>query len=442
MEIQTISGVFMIETKNLGKLFKIPSERRDSLFESMKGLIKSIRYEDVWALRNINFEVKKGEFIGVIGENGSGKTTLLKIIANVLSPTEGYVKTTGRIVPFLELGLGFHDDFTGRENVYLYSQIMGLGKEEIEKRLGFIIKFSGLNKFIDAKLSTYSSGMKVRLAFSTAIQTDPDIFLIDEVLAVGDMKFQQKCFKVFKKFKKEKKTVIFVSHDMGSIKEFCDKVILLKKGKMMMFDEPEYVVAKYISSNIIKEKRLKKAPRLEFRKDKKPDFSRIEDLKKMTNVTWGTKEIEITKVELFDRFDKKNTVFISGEPLKIRIHYRRNKDIKNPVFGLGIFYKDECYLDKKDCFNKKPCFSGKYCFGTNTQLDNYKINEIKKNGHVDCHIKRLNMWEGDFYLNITVHNNKYYHYDWHNKRYEFKVKKLNKKHDQGLFNLECNWEVS
>lgn len=413
----------MIEVSNLSKLFRIHHEKRDTIFGSIKNIIQPLRYEELWALRDISFKVNKGEFIGVIGENGSGKTTLLKLIANVLSPTKGYVKTFGKVTPFLELGLGFHDDLTGRENVYLYSRIMGLSKEEIDERIDNIIRFSGLRRFIDAKLNTYSSGMKVRLAFSTAVQTDSDIILVDEVLAVGDLNFQQKCYSVFRRFKKNQKTVLYVSHDMNSIKRFCDKAILLKKGRQVMFDYPECVINEYISS-VTRKNKLIKARNVEFRfKDNSPDFERIKNLKKIINVKWGTKEIEIIKVELFNKNNKKNVTFVSGDPLRIRIHYKKNKNIKKPIFGIGIFYED-----------------GKYCFGTNTQIEDYKINELKQQGYIDVYIKKLAMWEGDFYLSVSVHNNKQYHYDWHNKRYKFKIINFNN-YNQGLLNLDCEWKL-
>jgi len=410
----------MIEVKNLSKVFRLPSDKRDTIFESIKNIRNPIKYTDLWALRNINFKVKKGEFLGIIGENGSGKTTLLKIIAKVLNPTKGYVKTSGRVVPFLELGLGFHDDLTGRENVYLYSQIMGLNRKEVDQKIDGIIKFSGLKRFIDSNLKTYSSGMKVRLAFSTAIQTDPDILLVDEVLAVGDMEFQQKCFDVFEKFKNDKKTVLYVSHDINSVKKFCDRAILLNKGRQIIIDEPGYVVDKYIYSVI-----RGKDKKIEFRtKDNEPDFGRIEDLKKAVNIRWGTREIEITKVELFDKFNKKNNVFVSGDPMKIRMYYKKNKDVENPIFGVGIFHED-----------------GSHCFGTNTDVEKYKIKKIKNIGYIDFNIKKLSMWGGNFYLNVMVHDDKHYHYDWHNKMYMFKVIKLNN-YDQGLFNLDCKWKIS
>ena len=231
----------IIEVRNLSKLFRISYEKKDTLFASIKGMMNPLQYSDLWALKDINFDVNKGESIGIIGENGSGKTTLLKILVGILTPTAGYSKIFGKIAPFLELGVGFNEDLTGRENIYLYSYIMGLSKDEIDKKLDNIIKFSGLERFIDSKLSTYSSGMRIRLGFSTAIQSESDIFLIDEVLAVGDMKFQHKCFEVFRNLKKQKKTILFVSHDLNTIKKFCDKALLLKEGKQIIFGESKYV---------------------------------------------------------------------------------------------------------------------------------------------------------------------------------------------------------
>lgn len=237
----------MIEVNKLGKLYRIPYERREpTFFEEIKGFFYPPKYRSMWALRDINFKVNRGEFIGIIGDNGSGKTTLLKIIANVLLPTEGCVKSTGRIVPFLELGLGFHEDLTGRENVYLYSLIMGLNKREIDGKVEDIVRFSGLERFFDARLSTYSSGMKIRLAFSTAIQSNPDILLVDEVLSVGDVKFQEKCFKIFRKFKEDQKTILFVSHDLNAVRKFCNKVLWLNKGKQVILGDPDYVINKYL----------------------------------------------------------------------------------------------------------------------------------------------------------------------------------------------------
>ncbi|MBI4158723.1 ABC transporter ATP-binding protein [Candidatus Woesearchaeota archaeon] len=421
----------MIEVKNLWKSFRIFRERKHlTLLHEISEAFTPQRYEEFWALQNINFHVSEGEFFGIIGENGSGKTTLLKLIAKILNPTYGSITVNGKVVPFLELGLGFHDEMSGRENVMLYSQLLGMSKSEIKNNMEEITEFSGLGDFIDSKLNTYSSGMKVRLAFSTAIQTNPDVLLVDEVLAVGDLKFQRKCFDVFREFKDKKKTILFVSHDLYAIKKFCDRAMLLQQGKQVVVGYPDFIIDKYFYSTLQEsssthEKQALKGKIVEFqKKNKMPDFARIEDLKKITGIRWGTREIEITKVELFDKFGKKISVFATGDSMKIRIHYRKHQEVKNPVFGIGIFYQN-----------------GTHCFGTNTEVEDYAVSSIPEKGYIDCIIPRLSMWEGTFYLNVMVHDDKHYHYDWHNKMYMFNVIKPNN-YEQGLYNLGCIWKLS
>lgn len=235
-----------IEIQNLWKKFIIPHEKKNTIFETITGIFQKSDYEELLALKDINFSVKKGEFIGIIGENGSGKTTLLNIIANILRPTKGSVKVNGRITSFLELGVGFQPDLTAKENIYLYGAIMGLTDKEIDEKIDEIFEFSGLKKFEDTKLKNFSSGMYVRLAFSTAIQTEPDILLVDEVLAVGDMEFQQKCFDKFNEFKKAGITILFVTHDLGSVRRFCDKTLLLNHGEQVAFGNTNEIIDEYI----------------------------------------------------------------------------------------------------------------------------------------------------------------------------------------------------
>lgn len=241
----------VIQVEDLWKKFKIPHERRTTILENIAAALQILEkerftYEEFWALKAINFTVNPGESLGVIGENGSGKSTLLKIIANILRPDRGRVKASGKIAPILELGVGFHPELTVKENALIYGSIMGLKNSEVKKRLNSMLQFSGLERFKDAKLKNLSSGMQMRLGFSVAIETNPDIFLIDEALAVGDMEFQQKCMDKFKAFKGEKKTIILVSHALNLVKEFCEKTVFLSRGELIGFGKTEDIVNEYV----------------------------------------------------------------------------------------------------------------------------------------------------------------------------------------------------
>lgn len=239
---------YAIIVSNLNKIFSIPHEKRNTFFESITGFYKKNGHEEFVALKNINFVTKKGEAVGIIGENGSGKSTLLKIIANILRPSSGSVKINGKITPFLELGVGFQPDLTAKENIYLYGAIMELSDKEIDSKIGKILDFSELKKFEDTKLKNLSSGMQVRLAFATAIQTNPEILLLDEVLAVGDLEFQKKCLEVFHDYRRQKKTILFVSHNMDSIMKFCDNVLLLRHGEQISFGHTREIIDKYVQN--------------------------------------------------------------------------------------------------------------------------------------------------------------------------------------------------
>ncbi|MFA6550605.1 MAG: ABC transporter ATP-binding protein, partial [Candidatus Gracilibacteria bacterium] len=224
-----------IKTENLSKSYKLYKNPIDRLKESLSPFRKKYHH-DFFALKNINFEIKKGETIGIVGKNGSGKSTLLKIITKVLTPTEGHVTTKGKISALLELGAGFNPELSGTENIYFNGAIMGYTKEEIDKKLDNIIAFADIGEFIEQPVKTYSSGMFVRLAFAVATNVDPEILIIDEALSVGDMFFQAKCMEKMKKMINKGITLMFVSHDTGAIKSVCQKSILLDEGAIIDFD--------------------------------------------------------------------------------------------------------------------------------------------------------------------------------------------------------------
>jgi lipopolysaccharide transport system ATP-binding protein len=401
-----------IVVSNLWKTFKLPHEKRNTLFESFKGILDSKNgYEEFVALKNINFTVKKGEAIGIIGENGSGKSTLLKIVANILRPSRGSIKINGRITPFLELGVGFQPDHTAKENIYIYGAIMGLSDKEIDAKLDKILEFSGLKRFEDTKLKNFSSGMQVRLAFATAIQTNPEILLMDEVLAVGDMEFQQKCLDVFQRYIKEKKTIVFVSHDLNSIRRFCGKALLLRHGEQVAFGGTNEIIDKYVYGAGDTEKHAVSEPKIE----------QLESTEAKISKPKFDKKIEILDVKFFDKYEKENKNFVSGDTMEIKIYYNASVKIKEPRFGV-IIYSDD----------------GICCYITNTELKDFKIGPIYGKGILEFKIEKIPMIEGKFLVTTASYSKDYkINHDWHDRRYSFHVVKNST--SLGLFEIPSKW---
>ncbi len=387
-----------VEVENLWKTFQIPHERRNTLFENLTCLLRPNQYETYTVLKDINFKVEDGECVGIIGDNGSGKSTLLKIIANILRPTKGRVKVNGKMTPFLELGVGFQPDLTARENVGVYATIMGLSKKGIKDRTDDVLKFAGLEKFQDTKLKNLSSGMQVRLAFSTAIQTDPDVLLVDEVLAVGDLDFQRKCFQVFNQYRKEGVTILFVSHDLGAVRRFCDRTLLLGKGKQLAFGVTEEIIDRYVYKI----------------------GNSVDNESEDKFVRWGNGKILITRVEFLDKFGLRSSRFNSSDPMTVRIHYNSGEKILDPVFGIAL-YNDQ----------------GQHLYGTNTFLKDTLINSVEGTGYIDLKVNRIPMIQGRYLLSVAVHSRDDTPYDWIDKHYSFEV--VPKGKDVGLFEIPCKW---
>ncbi|PIR07485.1 ATP-binding protein [Candidatus Jorgensenbacteria bacterium CG11_big_fil_rev_8_21_14_0_20_38_23] len=236
----------MIKARGITKLYKIPHERRTTLFETLLGYVKNqLSYEDLYALQDVSFEIRRGEMVGLIGKNGSGKTTLLKILSRIVLPTHGTFTIEGRVSPLLSLSVGFHGELTALENLYLYGAILGLSRKTVRQKINTIFEFAGLERFEDMKLKNFSSGMIARLAFAIMVQTDSDVLLVDEIFAVGDKDFKPKCIAVFEEYKKMGKTIIFASHDLDTIAEYCDRTILLHEGKIEMFGKTKKVLEYY-----------------------------------------------------------------------------------------------------------------------------------------------------------------------------------------------------
>jgi ABC-2 type transport system ATP-binding protein len=232
--------------KDLYKTFKLPHEQHNGMKQAMLSLLKGKRgYEVQQVLNGISFEIEKGEFFGIVGRNGSGKSTLLKLLAGIYAPDEGLVQVNGSLTPFIELGVGFNPELTGRENVFMNGALLGFDHDQVEHMYDEIVEFAELSNFMDQKLKNYSSGMQVRLAFSIAIRAKSDVLILDEVLAVGDQAFQQKCYDYFSSLKENKQTVILVTHDMNAVKQFCDKALLLKDGHISKIGKPHEISLEY-----------------------------------------------------------------------------------------------------------------------------------------------------------------------------------------------------
>jgi ABC-type polysaccharide/polyol phosphate transport system ATPase subunit len=330
MELLNKQNDTAITVDHVKKKYLLYHERHDSI----KDLILSGRrssHEVLWALNDVSFEFKRGHTYGLIGENGCGKSTLLKAIANILRPESGTVTVDGRISALLELGAGFHPDLTGRENIFLNGAILRLSRPEIEARFDDIVDFSELEEFIDMPVKSYSSGMYMRLAFAIAVNVDPDILLIDEVLAVGDASFQRRCFRRIKEYQEAGKTIIFVSHDLNAVKDLCDEAILMDHGKIVVTGEPVNIVSAYFEMLSKKEaaKRLGKMDRA------LGDVS-AEELTAATDKRYGFGAATIKEFALLNAAGQPTATIASGDQVAVKVRIEFNDTIANPVVGMVI----------------------------------------------------------------------------------------------------------
>ncbi len=331
-----------IKVNNVSKDFKLPHQKANSIKSLFTGFYKRNTKKSIeiqHALKDVQFEIKEGEFFGIVGRNGSGKSTLLKILAGIYQPTKGSVDIHGKLVPFIELGVGFDPELTGRENVYLNGALLGFDKKKMDSMYNDIVSFAELEKFMDQKLKNYSSGMQVRLAFSVATRAKTDILIVDEVLAVGDADFQRKCFEYFKHLKKQKKTVVFVSHDMSAVREYCDRAVLLEKSKIVMEGKPDDIAAEYNKLFITDNHKV---------------------TKEKSGQRWGTGAIKTTDVD----------VVVNDDKIKISQTIEGKSEIENPVIGFRI----------SDAV-------GKEVLGTNSYV------EGKKTGTIAAKSKQVFVWE-------------------------------------------------
>jgi len=437
----------IIEINKLTKIFNIPHEERRTLAESFIGAISKgkVKYEKLYALRDISLTVKKGDFLGIIGPNGSGKTTLLKVIAGILQPDKGSILVKGKVVSFLELGIGFVQELTAKENIYLYGSLLGLARKDIDEKLDAIISFAGIKKFIDTPLKDFSTGMMARLAFSIAKNVEADIYLIDEVLAVGDEEFQKKCIAVFDEFKLRGKTVLFVSHNTGLVSKICNRTAYLDKGKIAKLGETKKVITEYNKKIISKEQAqyLKQVNEMKAAlKEKTQEIGLLQeklitqsqhfnerlrkgnDLKKQRK--WGTGDVEILKIDVLDSNNKTKQSFKTGETIKIRIHYYATKGLDKPEVGLAFFNKDYVLVG-----------------GPNSRVANASKDIKKGVGAVEMIILQNPFADGKYRISAAISKSpckgKEDNYGYYGFGAGFIVKNQPEKKEVGLISLKGEW---
>ena len=389
-----------ISVENVTKAFRLRGigdrTLKTSVLDAVKGRMGSRRLFE--ALKSISFNVASGETLGIIGSNGAGKSTLLSIITGVMEPTSGVINTSGSIASLLELGAGFHPELTGRENIFLYGAVMGIPGRQMRDRFDTIVEFAGINEFIDQPVKYYSSGMYVRLGFSVAVEVDPDIILIDEVLAVGDAEFQRKCLSKMEEFRNRGKTMLIISHDLKTIQTVSDRILLLDEGRMEDIGSPVSVIKHY--QDLTKKKNAKVAAR-----------------------EWGTGEVKIEKIDLFDGQGRVCDKFVHDGAIEVRISYVAKTRIEKPVFGFAI-----------------ADLNGRLIYGSNTQIEKYDIDQINGGGFISLKINHLAMARGSYLFSFSVHS-------WDHKTNYHRLDNVlpfdveTEKKFEGVCCMPCSWKM-
>ena len=436
-----------IEIRDVRKVYRRYGRRRH--FGTLKSallsgsLVRDLRPDErLEALKGVSFDVGAGRTFGVVGRNGSGKSTMLKLIAGIGRPTSGSVSVRGRVSALIELGAGFHPEISGRENVFINGMMLGLTKREIASRFDDIVRFAELEAFIDAPVKTYSSGMYVRLGFAVAIHVDPDVLLVDEVLAVGDEAFTHKCLDKFAEFRRRSKTILLVTHSLDLVSRFCDEAIWLDGGLVRAQGDPKRVVDAYLLDVAAAENRqlareeskdqrsgitdqyaeLITTPRAPDPGSPIPDprSAPPADMFNALEGRWGSREVEIVGVELAGPDRLPTHVFQSGDPMEIRLRVRASRPVSDVVFGVGIFSAE-----------------GICCYGTNTHLEGGHCAGLDGDAEVRMAIESLDLVEGTYKLDVAVHRESGAPYDYHRLLYTFRVRSPTK--DVGIFRPPHRW---
>jgi ABC-type polysaccharide/polyol phosphate transport system ATPase subunit len=432
--------VHAIELQNVSKIYRRYSGRQFSTLKSallQRSLLQNLRPNEVFpALTDVSFTVRRGATYGVIGKNGSGKSTALKLVAGITKPTQGTVKVNGRISALIELGAGFHPEISGRENVFINGIMLGLTKKDVQERFDAIVDFAELREFIDAPVKTYSSGMYMRLGFAVAIHVDPDVLLVDEVLAVGDEGFTHKCLDKFGEFRRRGKTVLLVTHSLSLVERFCDEALWLDGGRAMTHGDPRRVVDAYLTKVEESEAAMLAATKAKAIENAGRDGHAGQDGQngqdgqdgtssesRHLEGRWGSREVEILDVAFLDRDGQPSFVFHSGDHVSIRVRVRATHPTDDFVFGIAIFNAD-----------------GVCCYGTNTEREDMVPVRLAGDADVVFAIDSLALVEGTYKVDVAVHKRDGYPFDYHRQLYTFRMN--SRARDIGIFRPRHEWRFS
>ena len=369
------------------------------------------------ALKDIDLTVEAGQTLGIIGANGSGKSTLLKLVAGIYRPDSGTVRVRGRVAPLIELGAGFHPELTGRENVVINGIILGLSQREVRRRLDAIVEFAGMQEFIDAPARTYSSGMYMRLGFAVAVHLDPDVLLIDEVLAIGDEAFARKCADRFAEFRRVGKTMLLVGHEAGTVERWCDEAVWLDHGVIRAAGAPHKVIDLYRQAMSDQE-----SDALARAYDRPPASAGALGSASEIRDRWGTGEIQIERVRLEEASGNERYVYTPGEPLTLRFAYRVHRPVERPVFGFAIVRND-----------------GLWIYGTDTTLAKIAVPELGATGEVTVRLDSIGLIGGSYFVDVAAHGEDGTPYDYHSRRYPFSVR--DDAAERGVTKIQHRWRI-
>ena len=396
-------GEAAVVVDGVSKRFRLYSERNQSLKAAVLRSARA-RYEEFWALRDVSFEIGQGQTYGIVGENGSGKSTLLKCLARILRPDEGAIRTTGKVAALLELGSGFHPELSGRENVFLNGSILGLSKRDITARFDEIVGFAGVERFIDQPVKNYSSGMYVRLGFAVAIHLDPDVLLVDEVLAVGDAAFQRRCFEKFADFRREGRTVVIVSHASESMRTMCDQAAWINEGRLEATGPAADVVDRYVDH---------------FHHDR-------EEVAGATGATtrWGSGEARLESVTLLGPDGNPTGLVHTGDSITLRLSWQCDRPVAKPVFGLAL-----------------ETLEGTWLWAHHTRDAGFVPDELPSRGTIDLRVPRLMLQPGTYDVSASIVDYTTTHvYDYLRRGLRFDVEHGEPRESGGYIALGGTWE--